>query len=56
MRRHEDEFRITSLCRVLSLTRAGYYAWRGRLRPSARSVMDAALLDCISGLQEGERL
>lgn len=52
MRRHEEEFRITSLCRVLSVTRAGYYAWRGRLRPSARGVMDAALLAEIRAIHQ----
>lgn len=51
MRRHEDEFRITSLCRVLSVTRAGYYAWRGR-SPSARSVTDARLLTEIRAIHQ----
>lgn len=51
MRRHEDEFRITSMCRVLSVTRAGYYAWRGR-SPSLRSVTDTRLLTEIRGLHQ----
>ena len=34
---HEDVFRIASMCRVLSVTRQGYHAWRCR-PPSARAV------------------
>jgi putative transposase len=34
---------ITTMCRVLGVSSAGYYAWRQR-RPSARSESDAALL------------
>ena len=51
MRRHQEEFRITSMCRVLSVTRAGYYAWRGR-SPSLRSVTDTRLLTEIRGLHQ----
>jgi len=54
MRRHEDEFRIRSLCRVLRVTRAGYYAWRGRCA-SARSVTDAQLLAEIRAIHQHSR-
>ena len=46
IRRHEAEFRITSMCRVLSVTRQGYHAWRRRPR-GVRSRSDAALLVAI---------
>ncbi len=51
MRRHENEFRITSMCRVLSVTRAGYYAWRGR-SPSLRGVADTRLLTEIGAIHQ----
>ncbi len=54
MRRHENVFRITSMCRVLSVTRAGYYAWRQRL-PSAHSVTDAELLVKIRAIHQRSR-
>ena len=54
MRRHEDQFRITSMCRVLSVTRAGYYAWRHR-RPSARSGTDTRLLTEIRAIHQRSR-
>ena len=43
MRRHEDVFRITTMCRVLSVTPQGYYAWKKR-PPSTRAVANEALL------------
>ena len=43
IRRHADVFRITTMCRVLSVTRQGYYAWKRR-RPSRRSLANEALL------------
>jgi transposase InsO family protein len=51
MRRHADEFQITSMCRVLAVTRAGYYAWRRR-SPSARSDTDTTLLEEIRAIHE----
>ncbi len=54
MRRHEGQFRIGSLCGVLGVTRAGYYAWRGRC-PSARSVTDIRLLAEVRAIHQHSR-
>ncbi len=40
---HRNEFDITIMCRVLNVSRSGYYAWRQR-RPSAREMADKELL------------
>ena len=37
---------MTRLCRVLGVSRSGYYAWRGRV-PSARQQANAVLLERI---------
>ena len=37
---------VSLLCRVLGVSRAGFYAWRSR-PPSARAVADQALLEQI---------
>lgn len=46
VRTHEAQFRVASLCRVLRVSRSGYYAWRDR-PPSARAQADARLLEDI---------
>jgi len=43
IRWHEDTFRITTMCRVLSVTSQGYHAWKKR-SPSERAVANEALL------------
>jgi hypothetical protein len=40
------EHAISRLCRVLGVTRAGYYAWRSR-RPSRRELADQELSGLI---------
>lgn len=42
MQKHQDEFSIATLSRVLRVTRQGYHAWVQR-EPSARACADAAL-------------
>ena len=41
--RHQRQFRIAAMCRVLKTSRSGYYEWKGR-GPSARSLADQHLL------------
>jgi putative transposase len=47
MRDHADEFRLTTMCRVLKVHRSGYYAWR-RSPLSARAKDDRRLLGLIT--------
>jgi transposase InsO family protein len=42
MRSHADEFSLAGLCRVLSVSRSGYYDWRRR-GPSTRQCEDVVL-------------
>lgn len=42
IRRHEGAYTVALMCRVLRVSRAGYYAWRGRPTPP-RVVADAVL-------------
>lgn len=46
MDEHRSEFRISTMCGVLDITRSGYYAWRQR-RPSPRAVANVQLLEQI---------
>lgn len=43
IRGHASEYAVTTLCRVLEVSKAGYYAWVKR-PPSARAREDAALV------------
>ncbi len=45
---------VSILCRVLEVSRAGYYAWRGR-RLSPRSQQDAALTERICSIHRVSR-
>ena len=45
---------VSRLCRVLGVSRAGYYAWQGR-GPSARARQDAALTSKIQAIHERSR-
>lgn len=46
VREHETRFAVAALCRVLRVSRSGYYEWRDR-GPSARRLADAQLLSQI---------
>lgn len=43
---HAEQFHVVTMCRVLGVSKAGYYAWGSRA-PSARAEEDAALTDEI---------
>jgi transposase InsO family protein len=46
VQRHATQYAVTTLCRVLEVSKAGYYAW-GKRAPSARTQTDAALVPAI---------
>ena len=48
---HRDEFEITVMCRVLDVSRSGYYAWRKRPM-SAREMADQALTEQIEEIHQ----
>lgn len=43
---HQEAYPVALLCRVLDVSRSGYYAWRQR-KPSARKMADKVLLALI---------
>jgi len=51
---HRPQFRLRSLCRVLGVSRSGYYAWRARAAPR-RTERNAALLVHIRAAYERGR-
>ena len=51
---HTFEFHVTTMCRVLTVSKAGYYAWVKR-PPSARAVEDEQLAEAIKGIYEDSR-
>ena len=50
----DDGFSVAVACRVLKVSRSGYYDWRGR-PPSARAVADAALVETIRRIHYDSR-
>ncbi|MGH9510474.1 MAG: IS3 family transposase, partial [Terriglobales bacterium] len=54
MREHEREFAVRLMCRVLTVSPSGYYAWRDR-KPSARAQRRAELDAKVQEAFEVER-
>ena len=52
--RHRGEFPLTLMCRVLSVSRAAFYAWERR-GPSARHMLDARLRVELAGFHRRSR-
>jgi putative transposase len=51
---HRDEFAVALMCRVLGVSRAGFYAWLGR-PPSARARLDRRLRVAIRAIHAASR-
>ena len=54
MRVHQAVYPVQTMCRVLEVSRSGYYAWRKR-EPSVRAQADAALTARIREVREDSR-
>lgn len=51
---HRGEFRVASMCRVLQVSRSGFYDWSTR-EPSARALEDRGLTERIAQIHERNR-
>ena len=51
---HVQEFKITVMCRVLGVSRSGYYAW-GKRPSSARKMADQSLIEQIEVIHQESR-
>ena len=51
---HVQEFKITVMCRVLGVSRSGYYAW-GKRPTSARKMADQSLTEKIEVIHQKSR-
>lgn len=51
---HRETFRVGMMCRVLKVSRSGYYAWRRR-QPSQRELDDQRLAERIREIHEESR-
>ena len=54
MKAHQANHKIATMCRVLGVSRSGYYAWLKRA-PSARSAEDERLKARIDEIHEQSR-
>lgn len=54
IREHREQFRVSSMCRVLGVSRSGYHAWLVRPQ-SKRARGNAELLREIREIHEGSR-
>jgi putative transposase len=52
---HQADYRITDLCRVVSVSRSSFYAWKTRTPSPRRAVENAALLEKIREIHERSR-
>ena len=54
MEEHRGRFRLKSMCKVLKVSRSGYYAWKSRT-PSKRQRVNDELLDHIRDVHSNSR-
>ena len=54
MQRHTGEFRVMAMCRVLRVSRSGYYAWQRR-QPSVRTQTNQRLIERVHVLHQQTR-
>lgn len=54
MKEHRERYRLHSMCKVLKVSRSGYYAWKGR-RPSKRQRANGKLLESIREVYKKSR-
>jgi putative transposase len=54
MKEHRDRYRLHSMCKVLNVSRSGYYAWKSR-RPSNRQRENAEILKNIQEIYKKRR-
>lgn len=54
MQMHQHEFRVTRMCRVLQVSRSGFYVWQRR-RPSARLLANQQLIERMRVLHHQTR-
>lgn len=54
MQTHDQEFRVTPMCRVLQVSRSGFYAWQRR-GTSARTQANQTLIDRMRVLHQQTR-
>ena len=54
MSAHQAEHMVATMCRVLDVSRSGFYAWRQR-QPSMQARSDGALKEQIVAIHEASR-
>jgi putative transposase len=54
MRAHQDQFKVSPMCRALQASRSGYYSWRDR-KESKRSEENRTVLVEIKKMHEENR-
>ena len=52
--KNRDEYTVSRLCRVLSVSRTGYFQWRVR-SPSARALANQALDGQVAAIHRDSR-